>query len=531
MGGYRRLCVFWQERAPDFASVVCIVASCIFLSLCLFSQHRTNPKPLHYQDKPFAIVDVETTGASAIYSRIIEIAVIRVKNGKITHKFESLVNPERFIPFSVEQLTGISNLDVAGAPLFGDIAGELFRLLDGAIFVAHNARFDYGFVKNEFRRLGKSFNARCLCTVKLSRRLFPQYRNHDLSSVINRFGIVCDDRHRAMGDVKATYEFLKMAQVAQPPDLFDEVVNKLLKTSVVPSNVDQQAVESLPESCGVYLLHGKDGELLYVGKSVNIRERVRSHFSSDHTSSREMKMCQQVHRVEARTTAGELGALLLESKLIKELRPIYNVAARRHRDIVIARKSVTMGGYSSVQLEEIDYIKRGDAASILAIFKHMKQGREYLDRISKEHRLCQKLIGLQRTNSYCFAYHLHQCNGACVGEEDPVIYNARVEMAFAERRIKAWPYNGAILIEERDEFTGDGEVFLVDQWCLVSSFRYAEHGYQLKISGPHRFDYDAYKIISRYVLNRANTKKIKLLSHDQMRALVGEEYHPQSAEM
>jgi len=479
---------------------------------------------LHSTDKPFAIVDVETTGSSAIYGRIIEIAVIRVEDGKIKRQFQTLVNPERFIPFSIEQLTGISNRDIADAPLFDEIARELFRLLDGAIFVAHNARFDYGFVKNEFRRLGKSFNAKCLCTVKLSRKLFPQYRNHDLSSVINRFGIVCDDRHRAMGDAKATYEFLKIAQHTQTPDLFDDVLNRLLKTSVVPSNVDLQAVESLPESCGVYLFHGKEGELLYVGKSVNIKERVRSHFSNDHTSSREMKMCQQVHGVEARATAGELGALLLESKLIKELRPIYNVAARRHRDIVIARKSVTAEGYASIQLEEIDYIKVGDAPSILAIFKHMKQAKEYLDRISKEHGLCQKLIGLQRTNSYCFAYHLHLCNGACVGEENPVIYNARVEMAFAERRIKAWPYKGAILIEERDEFTGDGEVFLVDQWCLVSSFRYAEHGFQLKISGPHRFDYDAYKIISRYVLNRANTKKIKLLSRDQMLALVGNDY-------
>jgi DNA polymerase III subunit epsilon len=477
-------------------------------------------------DKPLAIVDVETTGTSAIYGRIIEIAVVRVEKGKIKRTFQSLVNPERSIPYTIEQLTGISNKDIEDAPLFEDIAREVFRLLDGAIFVAHNARFDYGFVKNEFRRLGKTFNARCLCTVKLSRKLFPQYRNHNLSSIITRHGIVCEDRHRALGDAKATYEFLKIAQRTHDADLFDEAVNTLLKSSVVPSNVEQHAIEGLPESCGVYLLHGKEGELLYVGKSVNIKERVRSHFSNDHTSSREMKMCQQVHRVEARATAGELGALLLESKLIKELRPIYNVAARRHRDIVIARKSTTPDGYTSVQLEEVDYISPTDAASILAIFKHMKQAKEYLDRISKEHRLCHKLLGLQRTNSYCFAYHLHQCNGACVGEEEPVIYNARVEMAFAERRIKAWPYKGAILIEERDEYTGEGEVFLVDQWCLVSSFTYSDNGYQLKVSGPHRFDYDAYKILSRYVLNRANARKIKLLSHKELLALLGEEYRP-----
>lgn len=477
-------------------------------------------------DKPLAIVDVETTGASATYGRIIEIAVIRVEEGKVKRTFQSLLNPERYIPFSVEQLTGITNNDVEHAPLFGDIARELSRLLDGAIFVAHNARFDYGFIKNEFRRLGKPFNARCLCTVKLSRRLFPQYRNHDLSSVINRFGIVCDDRHRAMGDATATFEFLKVAESSQAPGLFVEVVNKLLKASVVPSNVDQQEIERLPESTGAYLFYGKDGELLYVGKSVNIKERVRSHFANDHTSSREMKMCQQVHKVKAVPTAGELGALLLESRLIKELRPIYNVAARRHRDIVIARKGTTQDGYTSVHLEEIDHIEPADASSILAIFKHKKQGNGYLERIAKEHRLCHKLIGLQRTHSYCFAYHLHQCNGACVGEEEPPVYNARVEMAFLDRRIKAWPFAGAILIEERDAFSGEGEVFLVDQWCLVSSFRYSDSGYQLKVSGPHRFDYDAYKILSRYILNRANSRRIKLLSREEMNSLLGREYNP-----
>lgn len=479
---------------------------------------------MQLRDKPIAIVDVETTGASATYGRIIEIAIIRLEGGKIKRSFTSLVNPERFIPDSITQLTGITNADLSGAPLFEDIAREVFRLLDGAVFVAHNARFDYAFVKNEFRRLGRAFTARCLCTVKLSRRLYPRYRNHDLSSIIDRFGIRCEDRHRAMGDAKATCAFLRIAESSHEEKLFDETISKLLKTSVVPSNVDQATLDALPEATGVYLFHGKDGELLYVGKSVDIKERVRSHFSSDHASSREMKICQQVFKVEARRTAGELGALLLESKLIKELRPIYNVASRRHRNIVIARKVITAEGYASIVMEEIDYIAPEDASSILAIFKHMRQAREYVDRIAKGHRLCHKLAGLQKTNSYCFAYHLHQCNGACIGEEEPAFYNARVDTAFAERRIKAWPYKGAVLIEERDDAVGEGEVFLIDQWCLVSSFTYSDTGYQLKLSGPHRFDYDAYKIIARYILNSANRKRIKLLTRDEVTALLGIEY-------
>jgi DNA polymerase-3 subunit epsilon len=224
-----------------------------------------------------------------------------------------------------------------------------------------------------------------------------------------------------------------------------------------------------------------------------------------------------------------LGALLLESKLIKELRPIYNVASRRHRDIVVARSSTTSTGYTEVGLEEIDRIEPGEYSSILGIFKHTTQAKEYLERIAKEHRLCHKLLGLQRTNSYCFAYHLHQCDGACAGEEDPAAYNARVEQAFEERRIRAWPYSGAILIEERDEYSGEGEVFLLDQWCLISSFTYADAGMQLKISGPHRFDYDAYKILSRYILHKKNASHIRLLTREQVRELIGDSYAPEDS--
>jgi DNA polymerase-3 subunit epsilon len=481
---------------------------------------------VQFHDRPLAIVDVETTGHAATYGRIIEIAVIRVEEGNVKRTFQSLINPERFIPAFIEQLTGITNRDLEAAPLFEEAARDILGLLDGALLVAHNARFDYGFIKHEFQRLGWTYNARCLCTLKLSRRLFPQHRHHDLSSIIRRHGIAIGGRHRAMSDARATYEFLKIVEATHEAASLEKTVSALLKTSTIPSHLDPQVLDNLPASCGVYLLRGKEGELLYVGKSVNVKERVKSHFANDHTSSREMKMCQQVFAIEVQPTAGELGALLLESKLIKEMRPVYNVAARRQLGIVIARGVMTEQGYVQVRIETIDHIASGDASSILAIFKHTRQAREYLNRVSKEHKLCHKLLGLERTHSYCFAYHLHHCKGACMGEEEPVLYNARAAMAFATRRVKAWPYRGAIVIEERDEATGEGEVFLIDQWCLVSSFKYSDDAHQLRISGAHRFDYDAYKIISRYVLRSIHRERIKVLSREELIALVGEENVP-----
>lgn len=471
-------------------------------------------------DLPLSIVDVETTGQSAAFGRVIEVAVIRLEKGNVVKTFESLVNPERFISPVIEGLTGISNEDVAEAPRFSQIARRLYSILDGAVFVAHNARFDYSFIRSEFSALGIPFTAKCLCTVRLSRKLFSEHRRHDLSSLIERHELPCDARHRAMGDAKAVLEFLRhVGREIEAPHL-ERAFKDILKSSSLPAGVEKTMLDGLPEAPGVYLFHGKQGELLYVGKSVNIRDRVRSHFAGDGASAKEMTMCQQVQRVEHRETAGELGALLLESQLIKELRPIYNSMARQKRSLIVARRKVDRNGYHAVVLEEIDHIKPEESTSIMAVFKHMKQAQEYLSTVAKTYQLCNKLLGLEQTRSYCFSYHLKQCKGACVGEEEPETYNFRVEEAFGNRRVKSWPYEGGIAIEEKSHRGTRGEVFLVDNWCLVSSFKYSEFGMQEHIAGSHRFDYDSYKILSRYVLNESHRRNIRLISRKQFDALL-----------
>lgn len=474
------------------------------------------PRLRFLDDRPLAVVDIETTGGNAMYGRIIDIAVIRLERGRVVKEFHSLVNPDRFIPHEIEQLTGITNEDVYHAPMFHSIARELFTMLAGALFVAHNARFDYGFIKNEFRRLGREFSARCLCTVKLSKKLFPAYRHHDLDSMLQRHQIVCRDRHRALGDARALLEVLCALERETSRELFTNAVNAILKTSSLPAHLDKEVIEELPETPGVYLFYGKANELLYVGKSVCIRDRVMSHFSGDHRSSREMEMAQQVARIEARKTSGELGALLLESQLIKELRPVYNVASRSHRDIVLARRVLSPNGYARIELEKVHEIAIDLEAPIMGIFKSIKQAKEYLAASAKEYRLCHKLLGLERTHSYCFAYHLHQCSGACVGEEEAATYNRRVEEAFASRRIKAWPFNGGIIIEERNPVTNEGQAFVIDNWCLLSSFTFNEFGQTELFRRTPRFDYDSYKIILRYISNLQNLRTIRQVPLNQL---------------
>jgi DNA polymerase-3 subunit epsilon len=280
--------------------------------------------------------------------------------------------------------------------------------------------------------------------------------------------------------------------------------------------VAREHVDTLPDTPGVYLFFGARGELLYVGKSKNIRTRVRSHFSSP----QETMLCRQVRMIECRETAGELGALLLESQLIKELRPIHNVRARQKRRIIVARRVETLNGYSSVVLGAVDYIDPAHTSPLMAIFKTRTQAKEYLTTIAKSYCLCPKLLRLEATRRHCFSYHLGQCKGACMGLEAPELYNARFEEAFAERRIKAWPFEGGVIIEERGADNTEGEVFLVDNWCLLYSFKYSLRKYELNVRGTHRFDYDSYRILCRYIFDESNQSHIRCVTRVEFDAFV-----------
>jgi len=266
------------------------------------------------------------------------------------------------------------------------------------------------------------------------------------------------------------------------------------------TTLDKNLINNLPDAAGVYLFYGASGELLYVGKSKTIRTRVRSHF----TSRNEAWLRRRVRHVEARETAGELGALLLESQLIKELRPMFNVASRKRRRIIIARRTMNSAGYATVALQAVDYLDIRETEPILGIFKYKTQAKEFLAAIAKTYRLCPKLLKLETSKRYCFSYHLGQCRGACMGEEDPALYNARVEKAFLARTIKAWPYDGGIVVEERSADNRYRELFLIDNWCLVTSFRSSAGAFERHIRGNHRFDYESYKILLAYLTDEHN---------------------------
>jgi len=476
---------------------------------------------LIYSKGTFAVVDTETTGTSPGYNRIIEIGIVRVEAGKVVETFQSLINPECHIEPIIESITGISAAELSTAPLFEDVADCIADLLHGAIFVAHNVRFDYGFLKNEFKRLNRRFSAPCLCTVTLSRKLYPDLAHHDLTSLIQRYDLGCEHRHRALPDAMAAFEFMRSVNSREGEERLNWGIQAAME-GAVPRQLDRETIRSLPDSPGVYLFYGPKNELLYVGKSVNIRRRVVSHFSLSPASGKELSICGQTHAVEARTTAGELGALLLESRLIKDLQPIHNRVARLKRKLVILRRRDTREGYSSCDLQNVEVINPREVGGLLTVFKNRTQARETLVTMAREFDLCHKMLGLEKTTSCCFQYHLHRCRGACIGAEDPADYNARFDAAFAERKLQAWPFPSGILIEEKGDDEKTGEAFLVDQWCLVSSVRFTDEGFRDVLPGVNTFDYDSYKILLSYLRKRKNRKTIRRLSKREYDALLNE---------
>jgi DNA polymerase III subunit epsilon len=469
--------------------------------------------------KPLAIIDIETTGCDPVRDRIIEIAVIRTDSGT---EFSSLVNPGRSLPPFITGLTGITADQLVDAPRFEELAPEIADMLEGAVFTAHNSRFDYGFVRNEFKRIGISFSAPTLCTVRLSRKLYPKLRKHGLESIIDRHGLAVEQRHRAGDDARAVEAFLAIAREEKGDACFDAALAKLMKLPSLPSGVPDDLVRDLPESPGVYLFYGKQGEALYVGKSVNIRERVLSHFAGDHGSAKEMALCSSIASIEARRTPGELSALLLESDLVKELSPVYNRRLRKRRKAVLAFLETTTAGYETVRCTTGED-SVSDGSGVIATFRTRRQADGELSLLARIYDLCPKLLGIEKGKGACFSHQLKRCKGACVGLEDPESYNRRFREAFSVRSVDPWPYSSAVLVTEGDE-QGYGAAYVVDRWRILASIGFEPDG-SFRVNDTERpFDHDSLRILQG-VINRPNESvRVRQLSPVELSGFLGEGY-------
>ncbi len=459
----------------------------------------------------FAFVDVETTGLSPHYDRIIDIGVVLYEKGEIIHTWQSLINPGRTISPMITSMTGISPSDLEYSPEFYDISSELFNLFEDRVLVAHNAYFDYSFLKQEFKRLGESFNYPYLCTARLSRHLFPKFRSHSLDAIISRYRFQNQNRHRALPDALVLCNFFSyINNTIQPKKVINHLA-KLLKRPQLPPNLPIKQIEALPSCPGVYIFYSDKPQPLYIGKSIDIKERVLSHFTSVSTSFSDMQIKRQIKYIEAIPTAGEIEALIKESLLIKSLFPIYNRQLRYQSLLTILKLTKNKQEYLSVQIKKTEYLPVSQLKDIYGIFKSQKQAQKIIRQIADNKKLCYKHLSLEKTKKACFNYHLKKCQGACCGKEPPLKYNFRVLEAFVPYKIQTWPFDSAIVIKEFQEKNHLEAFHVFNEWCYIDtykSFEEAKEGYQNKTIAL-KFDRDIYKILKRAI----SQSKTKIISH------------------
>lgn len=439
--------------------------------------------------QPLAFVDLETTGATASLDRITEIGIILVDESGV-EEWSTLVNPEARISGFIEQLTGISNGMVADSPRFCDVASRVYKMLEGRIFVAHNARFDYAFLKQSFLREGINFSAKTLCTVKLSRRLYPGYTKHNLDTLIERHGLKVTGRHRALADAQLIHQFWAKIQATIPEETIQAAVKALLGRPSTPTHIDLTMIDGLPESPGVYLFYGENDLPLYVGKSVNIRQRVMSHFTADVTSAKEMSLSQQVRRIEHIKTGGEIGALLKEAALVKRLQPTHNRQLRRNNELCAIQLKETSEGLQ-VHVAYANELDFAITSNLYGLFKSKREALKVLTEIAEEHSLCKAVICLEKvkSGSACFGRQLKKCRGACVGDELRLAHDTRLMAGLAKLKIKTWPFNGPAYIKEC------AEILLIENWAYLGSAQSEDEIWKLVDGKEAQFDKDTYRIL------------------------------------
>ncbi len=443
-----------------------------------------------------AFVDLETTGGNAAHHRITEIGIVRVANGELLEEWSTLVNPECRIPPYIEAFTGISNEMVADAPRFGEIATLVRQKLDGAVFVAHNARFDYAFLRNAFRRADRRFSARVLCTVKLSRRLFPDQPRHNLDAVMERHHLTCAARHRALGDARVLWDLWRKFRGELPEARLRGAVHALLRAPPLPAQLPQDLADELPEGPGVYRFFGEDDALLYVGKSISLRTRVLTHFAGSQTDAKEQRLARQVRRVDWLETAGELGAQLREAEWIKTQKPLHNRRLRGPGDAVTLR--LPPGSADRIEIAPAAALGASALAQCYGLFRSSKDAQKALVDIARARQLCLKALGVEDGEGSCFAYQVGKCRGVCAGKENPVVHAMRVRIALAAMKLKTWPLPGRVAVRERDG-CGSVELHVCEDWAYLGTARSDEELADFAAAPPPiGFDADVYRILARY---------------------------------
>ena len=444
-------------------------------------------------------VDLETTGGNAAFHRITEVGIVRMQDDRVVEEWSSLVNPECRIPAYIEAFTGITNEMVAGAPRFSDLAALVLEKLrpptrEPPIFVAHNARFDYSFLRTEFRRLDVHFSAKVLCTVKLSRRLFPEYPRHSLDAVMERHRLTCAARHRALGDARVLGDFWSKLRSEISEEKLAAAAQIVIGANRLPAHLPAGLADELPEGPGVYRLFGEGDVLLYIGRSHSLRTRILGHFTTEDEGPKQQKKAQQTRRIDWVETAGDLGAQLKEAEWIRTQKPLFNKRLKPKSEGFTLQASEHGRG---VRLTSLADLCPAELAGCYGVFQSEKDGRKALTDIARARSLCLKVLGLETADggASCVGYQIGRCKGTCVGKEPLILHDMRLKMALAALKLKPWPFPGRVAIAE-----GRAEFHVLDHWVYVGTARSEDELDEFRTQAAlAAFDADVYRILVRYL--------------------------------
>ena len=399
-------------------------------------------------DLSFAIVDIETTGGFAQGNGIIEIAIILFNGNEVEGKYQTLINPGMPVPKYISSLTGITNDMLYSAPTFSEVAANIFNLLNGKIFVAHNVNFDYSFVKHHLKLHGYELDSKKLCTVRLSKQVFPGYIRYGLGSICRQMNITIKNRHRALGDAEATVELFAKILFADKEECVKCMLNGKSKHQYLPPNLPVEEIEQLPYSPGIYYFHNEKGKVIYVGKARSLQQRVKSHFSNNDSSKRKQDFLRTIYKVTHQICGSELMALILESAEIRRLWPQHNRSQKRFQYTYGLYSFEDQNGYLRLAIE-----KKRKHLQPLHTFNLLQQGYILLKRLVSDFMLDKGMCFVDRTKTKI--------------TESPETYNHRVREALKTMELQLPTF----------AIVGNGKTEKERSYILIDQGRFYGMGY------------------------------------------------------
>ena len=412
-------------------------------------------------------IDLETTGPNPMTDRITEIGIVEASKEGV-QRWSLLVNPQVPIPPFIVGLTGISDDMVREAPTFAEVQDELLRRLQGGLFIAHNARFDYGFLRNEFKRLGKTFRCEVLCTLKLSRKLFPNVISHGLDALVERHGLSTEARHRALGDAEVLWQYWQLLERTIAGDRLREMARQLLQRPNLPVHLDPDMFDDLPETPGVYVFYGLGDKALYIARAAQLRQRVLAHFHGEQPSNKDADLAREARRFEWFATAGDIGAQLLEARLMRRLQPPSSIGRPTEADVCAWQ------------------VVDGKPALVFADDPAFGRGTPCHGMFTSRQKAEMALAALAEKNG--------------ISLTSRAIDRVRLQTALSSLPVVNWPYPGLVAVIEHGD-NGRADMHLVDHWHWLGTAHNIDEvaGLRKQAPEPKPFEFDTYRILSRAI--------------------------------